>query len=88
MDRRFRWWGGLAIFAAFFGACLMIFQGPWGGFRGRLDAHWCRQFLVIAGLFVGLGVVDDRFELKPRWKLAGQVLAAVVAWPMVMPPVS
>ena len=72
--------GGLAIFAAFFGACLMIFQGPWGGFRGRLDAHWCRQFLVIAGLFVGLGVVDDRFELKPRWKLAGQVLAAVVAW--------
>lgn len=72
--------GGMAVYAAFFGACALIFWGPWGGLPGRLDAAWCRRFFVIASLFVGLGVVDDRFELKPRWKLAGQILAAVVAY--------
>ncbi|NLG35758.1 MAG: undecaprenyl/decaprenyl-phosphate alpha-N-acetylglucosaminyl 1-phosphate transferase, partial [Lentisphaerae bacterium] len=72
--------GGLAIFGAFFGACLLIFWGPWGDFRGRLDGIWCGKFLIIAGVFTLLGVLDDRLEWKPRWKLAGQVLGAVAAY--------
>ena len=72
--------GGIAIFASFFGAMALAFGGPWGELPGRLDIEWVRSFFVIAGLYLTLGVVDDRMELKPRWKLAGQVLAAVVAY--------
>lgn len=72
--------GGIAIFTAFFCACLLIFLGPWSGLTGRLDAGWCRKFFVIAGLFLVLGIVDDRADMKPYWKLAGQAAAAVVAF--------
>ena len=72
--------GGLAIFAAFGLACLLVLNGPWGSLQGRLDSVWLAKFAAIGGAFLALGVVDDRFELKPFWKLAGQILAATLAY--------
>ena len=40
--------------------------------------HW-RGVLLAAALITLVGAIDDRFDLNPALKLAGQVLAAIVA---------
>lgn len=62
-------WGGVAIFVSF--ACIALF-------RGLFD-----NFAVIATAFAAacmflLGLIDDIWKLKPRWKLLGQVACAFI----------
>ncbi len=61
--------GGIAIFAG--GAIAAIVVMP-----GTREAH---GILAAAVLIVVVGALDDRFDLNPAVKLAGQVAAAVLA---------
>src|SRR5436305_7237179 len=65
--------GGLAIFAGALVAGLVWLPAGYGG-----DAHLWQGVLLAAGVITLVGALDDRFELPPGVKLAGQVLAAVI----------
>jgi UDP-GlcNAc:undecaprenyl-phosphate GlcNAc-1-phosphate transferase len=61
--------GGLAIFAGALGAGLVFLPST---------ALWHGVFMA-AGVITFVGAVDDRFDLAPVIKLAGQVVAAIIA---------
>jgi UDP-GlcNAc:undecaprenyl-phosphate GlcNAc-1-phosphate transferase len=65
--------GGLAIFAGTLVAGLIWLPG---GF-GKEHQLW-HGVLLAAGVITLVGAVDDRYELPPVVKLAGQVVAAVI----------
>lgn len=72
--------GGLAVFAGFHIAGLMLF-----GLRiiaPELDeaAAWWLRILPASLFLAAVGLVDDRFGMPPTIKLAGQVLAALLAF--------
>ncbi len=83
--------GGLAIFTAFwavFGACLLILNSE--GYSGTFLSFFSTATLTeyarfkdqMLPMFAGgvmilvLGLIDDRFALKPSVKFAGQILVA------------
>jgi UDP-GlcNAc:undecaprenyl-phosphate GlcNAc-1-phosphate transferase len=65
--------GGLAIFA---GALVAILVWLPGGYYK--DHELWLGVLLAAGVITIVGALDDRFELPPGVKLAGQVVAAVI----------
>lgn len=69
-------WGGAAVFA---GMCVALALPLFGA--SSTNASLLRAFLVSGALLCLLGTFDDRFELRARWKLLGQVIAvAPVFW--------
>ncbi|MFC0212924.1 glycosyltransferase family 4 protein [Paenibacillus chartarius] len=65
--------GGLAIFLAFVGAYFIV--SPAIDTFNR-DAAMA---LLVGGLVIVItGGLDDRFQLSPRWKLLGQLIAAII----------
>src|SRR2546429_6145543 len=65
--------GGLAIFAGALVAALIWLPA---GYHG--DHHLWDGVLLATGVITLVGALDDRFDLSPLVKLAGQVLAAVI----------
>ena len=65
--------GGVAVFVGFHVACAIVFLVPWAPFAGQLSIDWWFRFLPLSAAVVILGLLDDRFDLKPLTKLAGQV---------------
>jgi UDP-GlcNAc:undecaprenyl-phosphate GlcNAc-1-phosphate transferase len=65
--------GGLAIFAGILTAGLIWLPAGYGK-----EAHLWQGVLLGAGVITLVGALDDRFELPPVVKLAGQALAAVI----------
>jgi UDP-GlcNAc:undecaprenyl-phosphate GlcNAc-1-phosphate transferase len=65
--------GGLAIFAGVLVAGLI-----WLPARESDGPHWY-GVLLAAGVITLVGALDDRFDLHPALKLAGQILAALIA---------
>jgi UDP-GlcNAc:undecaprenyl-phosphate/decaprenyl-phosphate GlcNAc-1-phosphate transferase len=65
--------GGLAIFAGTLTAGLIWLPAGYGK-----EAHLWQGVLLGAGVITLVGALDDRFELPPVVKLAGQALAAVI----------
>jgi UDP-GlcNAc:undecaprenyl-phosphate GlcNAc-1-phosphate transferase len=65
--------GGLAIFAGVLVAMLAFLPAGYGG----SDELW-RGVLIAAAAITVVGALDDRFDLPPLVKLAGQILAAVI----------
>lgn len=65
--------GGLAIFAGALVAGLIWLPAGY-----RTSGHLWQGVLLGAGVITIVGALDDRFELPPVVKLAGQVLAAVI----------
>jgi len=72
--------GGIAVFLGFHAACAAVFLLPWKPFAGQISIDWWFRFIPLSIGIVLLGLVDDRFELKPKLKLAGQILLAVGAY--------
>jgi UDP-GlcNAc:undecaprenyl-phosphate GlcNAc-1-phosphate transferase len=72
-DRPMPLLGGLAIFAGVLVAVLIWLPAGYGG------AHqlW-HGVLLAAGVITFVGALDDRFDLPPAIKLAGQVAAAII----------
>jgi UDP-GlcNAc:undecaprenyl-phosphate/decaprenyl-phosphate GlcNAc-1-phosphate transferase len=65
--------GGLAIFAGTLAAALIWLPAGY-----REDHQLWHGVLLAAALITLVGALDDRFDLPPGVKLAGQVLAAVI----------
>ncbi|MGH2910998.1 MAG: MraY family glycosyltransferase [Solirubrobacteraceae bacterium] len=65
--------GGLAIFAGVLVAMLAFLPAGYGK-----DAQLWHGVLIAATLITLVGALDDRFDLHPLAKLAGQVAAAVI----------
>lgn len=66
--------GGIAIFLGYAAALIMLRWTP----IGESTAH--RAWTILPAVFVafGTGLLDDLVNLKPRTKIAGQVLAALL----------
>ena len=56
--------GGIAIYFSVFVSTLIFLEQP----------IFIRLFLVAGGLIVFMGMVDDRYDLSPRFRLFGQIL--------------
>jgi UDP-GlcNAc:undecaprenyl-phosphate GlcNAc-1-phosphate transferase len=65
--------GGLAIFAGTFVAALIWLPAGYGS-----EHELWHGVLLAAAVITLVGAIDDRFDLPPGVKLAGQVLAAVI----------
>ncbi len=72
--------GGLALFIGFHVACAIVFLVPWKPFAGQLSIGWWFRFLPLSAGVVALGLLDDRFDLKPLTKLAGQIALAAATY--------
>jgi len=72
--------GGLAVFVGFHVACAAVFLFPWKPFVGQVSIEWWYRFLPLSAGVVLLGLLDDRWDLKPLVKLAGQVVLAAAAF--------
>lgn len=60
-------WGGVAIFTAFVSVA---------GLRGLLSHDLSAPLVCVFGIFA-LGLVDDIWKLRPRWKLFGEIICAL-----------
>ena len=72
--------GGLGVFLAFFASmalmcCVVSFPQLTEETRA-----WIRMTLPVASLVVLLGLIDDRWEVKPIVKLLGQIFIGGFAW--------
>src|ERR1700722_12478656 len=69
--------GGLAVWlATWSGWSVSLLSGAWEN-REAEDAAWFYVGLAVATLVIlGVGVLDDRYGLRGRHKLAGQVVGA------------
>lgn len=72
--------GGLAVFVGFHVACAVVFLFPWKPFAGQLSIDWWFRFLPLSAGVVALGLLDDRFNLKPLTKLVVQLVLGAVAY--------
>lgn len=72
--------GGIAVFVGFHVACAVVFLVPWKPFAGQLSIEWWFRFLPLSAGVVLLGLLDDRLNLEPLAKLAGQVVLAGAAY--------
>ena len=77
--------GGLSVFAGLVVACILQIVGTWNwGWPSALVPHPSMSLnypmlAVSFCLITAVGAIDDVVSLRPRTKLAGQVLAAGVA---------
>lgn len=76
--------GGIAVFAGFHAGCACVFLVPWAPFGSQVDVAWWFRFGVVSVFLAALGLVDDRWDLRPLHKLLGQVAAAVLAYALDM----
>lgn len=65
--------GGLAIAVAYFFGIVVLFVVSQAV---RVPAKAFAAYLAIAGALLGMSLADDLFELKPLWKLLGQLFCA------------
>jgi len=72
--------GGIAVFLGFHVACAVVFLVPWKPFAGQLSIEWWFRFIPLSIGVVTLGLLDDRLNLRPWIKLAGQVFLAAAAY--------
>ena len=71
-------WGGLAMFGGVLAGVAMAYQLP--ALRLAFDTSSAEVLgaVVAGGLLVGIGVIDDRYDLDALTKFAGQITAAGV----------
>ncbi|HFH9071199.1 TPA: glycosyltransferase family 4 protein [Streptococcus agalactiae] len=73
--------GGLAIFLSF--VVTTLFFTPMAASRHFIEVSYFHYILpvIIGGLVVTTtGFIDDIFELRPRYKMLGIIIAAVIIW--------
>jgi UDP-GlcNAc:undecaprenyl-phosphate GlcNAc-1-phosphate transferase len=65
--------GGLAIFLAFVGAYFVVSPA-----LDAVNSNAAFGLLIGGFVIVVTGALDDRFQLSPKWKLLGQLIAACI----------
>ncbi len=68
--------GGLAILLAFHLVMALILLMGWDQYTVRLDYRWWLAFLQASAVLAVIGFMDDKFNLSPWLKLAGQIFVA------------
>lgn len=71
--------GGVAIFIGFqisFLCAVMLFSTQ--NTASRIDFNWWSKYFCASVLIFSLGLLDDRFDLRPAVKLLGQIAAAML----------
>jgi len=72
--------GGLAIAVAFFAAWAALIFSPWAYFIGSMKVAFLQKVAVPAALLILVGLIDDKFNIRARYKLVLQVVIAVICW--------
>lgn len=73
--------GGLAIFLSFLVSALILMPKVLKGIPGAVSYFDYILPVVIAALIItATGYIDDIFELKPRTKMLGIIIGAVIVW--------
>ncbi len=72
--------GGLAIFLAFAAVVTyMLISDHFLSITGQQDSTMIvLGFLLGGAIIVLVGALDDKYELSPKWKMLGQIVAAAV----------
>ncbi len=71
--------GGLAVFAGFHLACLLLFAMPWSDqLGGSLNFAWWQGFFLASSVLIIVGLFDDLKGLNWFYKLGGQIAAILV----------
>ncbi|MDA3873900.1 MAG: hypothetical protein PF795_08055 [Kiritimatiellae bacterium] len=72
--------GGLSVFIAF-SLTAMLLSGDTLFTVGKpLNHHWVTSVLLVSLPLIGIGLIDDRWEIKPIFKLLGQLMIGLLAW--------
>jgi len=72
--------GGVIVFLGFHVACFALYHYLWTPFSGQLNLKWWHAFLLASSCLLGVGLIDDRFNISPIIKLAGQSFAALLLY--------
>jgi len=72
--------GGLAIFAAFFISWALMHIGPWNYFQGSMSASFLVKLLFPSVVLIAVGIIDDKYSIRARYKLLGQIVVAALCW--------
>jgi len=70
--------GGLAIIIAFVLTWLIFLLSPWNYFIGEMSMKFLGKISIPAGMLVLLGLIDDKYAIRARYKLIGQILVGLV----------
>jgi len=68
--------GGVSVFIAFHLALLALFLLDGGPVSEEFSVSWYRAFFIGSLVLAVIGVIDDKFGMKPLVKLLGQVAVA------------
>ena len=71
---------GISVFIGFHVACAVAILVPWVPFRLNMDQTWWLNYVVVSSVLVVIGLIDDRWGMKPLIKLLGQVAVASLAY--------
>lgn len=72
--------GGIAIIISFFAAWICFSLSRWNNWYGSLDNNDLWKIAIPAAGLLLIGLIDDRFDLRARYKLLGQTLIAALCW--------
>ena len=72
--------GGVIVFLGFHVACFALYHYFWPLFSGQLNLKWWHTFMLASSVLLGIGLIDDRFNISPIIKLAGQSFAALLLY--------
>lgn len=72
--------GGLAVFIAFFISWFLMHVSLWNYFQGSMSSGFLVKLITPAALLILVGIIDDKYAIRARYKLLGQVIVAALCW--------
>ncbi|MEX2605973.1 MAG: hypothetical protein WD708_01400 [Kiritimatiellia bacterium] len=72
--------GGLSVFFAFSLTAILLCCANLFTLSRPSNHLWVTSVLMVSLPLIGIGLIDDRWEIKPQYKLLGQFLIGLLAW--------
>ncbi len=72
--------GGLSVFIAFSLTALLLCCVNLFSLGSPSNQQWVTSVLLVSLPLIGVGLIDDRWEIKPLFKLLGQLVVGLLAW--------
>lgn len=72
--------GGLSVFIAFSLTALLLCCVNLFSLGSPSNHQWVTSVLLVSLPLIGVGLIDDRWEIKPLFKLLGQLVVGLLAW--------
>jgi len=67
--------GGIAVILAFIATWLLFLFSPWNYFIGKMSLQFLGKVSIPAVILILVGIIDDKYAIKARYKLLGQIIA-------------